>query len=96
MDDECPHGLGEPAWCQLCNGKAERQRRRELAEKAARKRPPAWLLAKWAREREAGDRWEANHPARIVGAAGVDRRAFDRNGLLFEDDNDRMPRRLPR
>lgn len=26
-DTECPHGLGERAWCQLCNGKAEAARK---------------------------------------------------------------------
>ena len=24
--DECPHGLGDPAWCVLCNGREKRER----------------------------------------------------------------------
>lgn len=24
-DDECPHGMGDPAWCTLCNGRDARE-----------------------------------------------------------------------
>lgn len=24
--EECPHGLGEPAWCVLCNGRDAREK----------------------------------------------------------------------
>lgn len=25
MDEECVHGLGDPAWCTICNGRENRQ-----------------------------------------------------------------------
>ena len=34
MDDECPHGMGMPAACVLCNGRAKR----EAAEQAEQPR----------------------------------------------------------
>jgi len=30
-DEECPHGLGEPAWCVLCNGRDKREAARALS-----------------------------------------------------------------
>lgn len=32
---ECPHGLGDPAWCYLCNGHAERDRKAKAADASA-------------------------------------------------------------
>ena len=26
MDEECIHGMGDPAWCVICNGRAARDR----------------------------------------------------------------------
>jgi len=44
-EEGCPHGLGEKAWCVLCNGRAARERAEEEAAKASRK-VPFWLFKK--------------------------------------------------
>lgn len=43
MDEECVHGLGDPAWCVLCNGREAAETRAEAARKAAA-RVPFWLF----------------------------------------------------
>ena len=48
--DECVHGLGDPAWCQHCNGKVAAERR----EAAVPKRVPFWLFK---RDRPRHDPW---------------------------------------
>ena len=87
LDGDCPHGLGDPDWCQLCNGKVARERRRLAAEAAAPKRFPFWLMKPERGPFTGG---------RINGATGTDRRVFLPHGALFINDNDKMPRRLPR
>ena len=32
IPDECPHGMGDPAWCTMCNGRAGTEERALRAE----------------------------------------------------------------
>lgn len=74
MDEDCEHGMGDPAWCVICNGRARRERKeQELAAEMGRNR---WRFAKLANQRGVrSDRWDS-HP--------IDDRLLVRGGLIDE------------
>ena len=59
---ECEHGMGDPAWCTLCNGRERREAKQEALRKEMagrfipRRRPPARADGTWSSGRVIQDR----------------------------------------
>jgi len=73
--DECEHGMGDPAWCVICNGRARREAKQEAAE-AATRRVPFWLFEKPDPQRE------ARRVREWTSGNAIDARLTERGGMI--------------
>jgi hypothetical protein len=75
MDDECEHGMGDPAWCVLCNGRARREAKQAALE-AEMRVIPFWLNTKPDPKRE------ARRVREWTSGNAIDARLSERGGMI--------------
>lgn len=86
MEEEgCVHGLGEPAWCVLCNGRERREAKAEALRKAEAK-VPFWLFKKGPGPRR--ESWASGNR--------IDDRLIQRGGMIDERSGPRRSEQRPR